>query len=104
MQTPGGQSVADGGTVELERGEAVRLEASDRGAGVERSTYSLTVESADIGRRWWWLPPADEPLPEQLVFPWPGELTLEAESLDRLGNRRAVRWRVVVRRSKGGGS
>ncbi len=103
LETAGGEAVPAGTTVELERGATVRFRTVDAGAGVEAATYSLTVESADILRRWWWMPPREEPLPDELAFPWPGQLGLTVEAVDRLGNRRTARWRVVVR-SKGGSS
>lgn len=104
LETDGGDAVSPGSTLELERGASVRFRTVDEGAGVESATYSLRVESADILRHWWWWPPLDEPLPERLVFPWAGELELSVEAVDRLGNRRKVRWHVVVRPKKGGSS
>ena len=101
LETDGGDAVPPGTTLELVRGAGVRFRTVDDGAGVDRATYSLSVESTDLHRRWWWWPPQRAPLPERLAFPWPGELELSVEAADRLGNQRTARWRVVVRPQKG---
>ena len=102
LETGTGDAVAPG-SLQVERGATIRVRAIDRDAGIESATYSLSVESADIGRRWWWFPPQEEPLPEEIVFSFAGRLTLEVEAVDRLGNRSTARWDVVVRRPGGGG-
>ncbi len=97
LETSDGRTILPETTLELIRGDAIRVQATDRGAGVEAATYSISVESADILRRWWWSPPQNEPLPDELIFPWPGKIDLEVEAIDRLGNRQTARWHVVVR-------
>ena len=102
IETEGGETISPGSTLELERGEAIRFRTVDRGVGVETATYSIRVESAHIGRRWFWWPPYEQPIPERLVFPWPGKLSLSVEAVDRLGNRQTARWTVVVQPQTGG--
>ncbi len=95
-------SVAPPGTLQIQRGDVVRLRASDPGAGLDAATYSLFVKSADILRRWWWSPPHRQPLPEELAFPWPGDISLEIEAIDRLGNRATARWDIRVLADRSG--
>ncbi len=101
LETGDGRSVEPGGTLDVERGDAIRLRVSDPGAGVERAVYRLGVEPGQFWRRWWWNR-RPKPVPEPLVLKRIGEVTLSVEAADRLGNRSTTGWQVVVRRPGGG--
>ncbi len=104
LETEDGQAISQGTTLQLERGDEIRFKATDGGSGLERATYSVAVESAHVLWRWLWWAPHQQPLPERLVFPWPGKISLSVEAIDRLGNRQVARWDIVVRPKRRGAS
>ncbi len=82
---PGGSKVASGETLALAFGEAVGLDVSDAGVGMDRATYRLNRSRA-------------QPLPESLVPQFRGRVLLTIEAWDLLGNRSLSSWYLDISR------